>query len=605
MKHSEIRQIKPKANKARVSRRVTVPNAGTMILGLDTEYISREGQENEPLSWQLHDGVHGHFMPIPAGEKLRLTDLVRTLTILRHDMAPQARHVCLLAWYAQAEMSVIEDNLGARVLHQGGTNYGMRIEVVVTSRNRFWVTIYDLQALLGGSLAKAAPLVGLEKLDWEHGATTRESLKDGEFQRYAIRDAEICQRLGAALHREFTTAWGINPFETQSRGQLASAMFRHHYLEKDVMQPHPNVRDYALRAYRGSGDYGGIWARGVFEAKPGHVWAEFDATSAYPAAAEMLGVLPLRHHWRPWAEGCEMLETGIYKAQVSWPTGQERRPLMALVEDAKAKGGERYAYPQFAVDIFSGFELAAAQRLGAQVRVIDGWYYTDGLDAFPVFQGHLRRLRARAERKDALALAALYKGLGNTIIGKLGQHKELPGYRLAWDEQKGAAMFTPAAKRYGTLGSMFAPEWWVLIVGRARAAMMEAIIQRQAVHAQVDSVLIEVPEDLVEFECGGLQFRRKGAGRVLRLAKRNLWMLHDHHGQSECPDGRPVRFAAAGGRDTPELRAAFAHWRGQALKIPWQDQRLVTLPLHASSGAPLMSPLVTRHVFKVPPLEIE
>lgn len=601
MKDKEIQAVRHAAMRARIKKRVTVPNAATFLLGFDSEYIpgvvsDEEIRENEPLSYQLHDGQHGHFIPLTG--KLKLSDLTAALLEIREAREPQSNHVALCAWFAQAELSILENDLDAVVLHQGGGNYGLRWTLHFSKRRKVTFTIYDLQALLGGSLAKAAPLVGMQKLDWDHETTTRASLKDAKFREYAVNDAEICVRLAHEIHREFSLSWGMNPFEMQSRGQLASSMFRHHYLTDELMQPHPNVRELALRGYRGSGDYGGCWARGVLTAPEGKVWAEFDAVGAYPAACESLDILPTRRDWRNWRaedHGEAFPATGLYRAQVTWPEGEVRRTLLAIVPDGK--GGEKFDYPRQAVDVWSGFELQAARELGAHVRIVAGWYYETGLDALPVFQGHMRRKRAKAAAEGKDAVAAMYKGLGNTLIGKLGQHRPQIGYALAWDEDRGAADFTSAAKQYSSLGSVYAPEWWCLIVGKARAAMMHAIAEREAVHAQVDAVLILVDEGLEEFEAGGLTFRRKASGRVLRLVQRNTWAFEN---------GEVVtRFAAGGGRDRPELRAAVAAWDGsETTRTPWNDRRLITLPEHAThpEALPLMAQYATAHTFILPGL---
>lgn len=602
MKQREMDAVKGAAYRARIKRRVTVPNAATFLLGFDSEYISGvvsddEIRENEPLCYQLHDGQHGHFIPLSG--KLKLSDLTAALLEIREAREPQSTHVALCAWYAQAELSILENDLDAVVLHQGGGNYGLRWTLNFSKRRKVTFTIYDLQALLGGSLKGAAPLVGMEKLEWDHAATTRASLRDAKFREYAVNDAEICVRLAHDIHREFSLHWGLNPFEMQSRGQLASSMFRHHYLTDDLMQPHPSVREMALRAYRGSGDYGGCWDRGVLEAPSGKVWAEFDAVGAYPAAAESLAFLPTRADWRAWrAEdwGEDFAPTGLYRAQVTWPDGEARRTLLAIVPDGK--GGEKFDYPRQAVDVWSGFELQAARELGAAVRIVAGHYYLTGLDALPIFQGHLRKKRARADSEGRGAIAAMYKGLGNTLIGKLGQHRPQMGYALAWDEERGASDFTAASRQYSSLGSVYSPEWWCLIVGQARAAMMRAIAQRQAVHAQVDAVLILADEAETEFTAGGLVFRRKASGRTLRLVQRNTWAFQQGGGEV-------TRFAAGGGRDRPELRAAVAAWDGsQTTRTPWADRRLITLPEHAThpEALPLMASYATQHTFVLPGL---
>ena len=118
-------------------------------------------------------------------------------------------------------------------------------------------------------------------------------------------------------------------------------------------------------------------------------------------------------------------------------------------------------------------------------------------------------------------------------------------------------------------------------------------------HAQVDAVLICVPEDLEEFECGGLKFRKKGAGRVLKLAQRNQWAFENEAGET-------LRFAAGGGRDLPELRAVMRRWNGsETLRQSWQDHRLITLAQHAMNPEkPLMTRETSARVYVVPALDL-
>ena len=566
----------------RIVRCARIPDARTVLYGFDVKYrVTGAGRENEPICWAIYDGRRGHLMPLSG--KLKLSDLTAALLELRDATDPQAHHVVLASWFAQAELSVIENDMKATLMHQSGGLFGLRWHVNLSRRRRVTFTIFDLCAMYGRKeLGEFAPF-GVPELKWDKAA----NLSDRKFCAYAVNDAHICSALGEQLDGEFLRGWGLNPFRFQSVGHIGSSIFRHYYLLKDVMQPHPDVRELALIAYRGSGDYGGCWARGVM---PGQ-WGEYDAVSMYPSSAAKLGFLPTREDWWAWTPGTDWPETGLYRAQITWPEGV-KRTLMAIVPGLD--GAESYGYPRQAVDVWTGFELKAAEKLGCQVRIISGRWYETGSDALPMLMSHLTVKRAQHKR-DGCALESVYKNLANTLIGKLGQHRGHVGYSLQWDEPSRALQVRRNDTQFSSYGSVFAPEWWCLIVGYARSVMMGVIAEFDAVHCNVDAVLLEL--DVPEFERGGLTFRRKSGGDLLRLAARNLWQLER--------GGAVLRFAAALGRDLTELRSAFQGWTGEALSVPYTATDLVTIPLHAADREryPLNTHREVELTFNIPALD--
>lgn len=609
MKPEEIKAIWPTAMKARISAKVRLPDTPTCLFGFDTEYLTPEGdyQENVPVCWQWHDGQRGAVMPL-HGRKLKLTDLTDSMLLLAQDRDPQARHIVLCAWYSLAEMSVLDLDMAVNLKTHGNGTYGIqwkRTEEVGPRKKKvtYTFTLFDLTAFYGRMpLAAASAHLPQPKLRWNHADTTLHSYREPAFYQYALHDAYLCAQLGKDLHGHFTLAWGASPFELQTAGYMSSALFRAHYVSSDLMQPHPDIRALALRAYRGSGDYGGCYERGVFEGR----FSEYDGRSMYPAACAELGVLPTRASWQPW-QGGDYPERGIYRAQITWPDGETRRTLLAQVPDAQH--GERFDYPQQAVDAWTGFELKAAERAGCKVRIITGWWYERGTDAFSTYLGQLAHKRARLldptkTNPPNAGLAAVYKNLGNTIIGKLGQHRAHVVYATCYNPETDRVEYMPDDQVKQGLGGVFAPEWWVLIVGYSRAVMMDVIRERQALHAQVDAVLL--PDCGEGFTVRGIEFRRKSSGDRLRLAGRNIWQFEERRGVPWHPDGVPVRFAAGGGgRDLPELRQVMRGWTGQRITHTYRVRDLVKLPEHAidPQGHPLLSRYTTTGTFKVPALE--
>ena len=605
MRPEQIEHLGKHAFAAHILTRKTLPGKPTYVLGFDSEFYYPDPDGGPvPICYQLADLQTGNLYPV-EGDKLKLTDLTRAAYRMHQSFQPQAKAVVLLSWWSQAELSILDtDGLDAQLIPQGNGLFGLRWKIKPHRKPEIEFMILDLSAYFassdpnsprGLSLRVAAKEAGFEKLEYPVAELTPDVLNDEQFIDYAINDARLCAQIGEQLRGELNTTWAINPFGTRSVGHLTSALFQHLYVgEEPIYQPHPDVRELALLAYRGSGFAGGIWARGVL---PG-AWAEFDAVSMYPTAAREVGELPLRKAWRDWVEGTSYHEFGIYRAEFKWPAGVRHRMLMASVQRETGAG---YGYPQFGVDVFSGFELKAAERLGCQVRIIAGQEYDPGTHTTPCLSQYLSHLvthRDMHAQRGNLLLRRHYKALGNVMIGKLGQHRQYSQIKLHFDEAGAGATFEKEKVERKQLSTVFMPEWWVLITGYAKAVFGEVCAELNAVHGNVDAVLIADP-GVDEFTRRGITFKRKAAGDVLKLVDRNTWALFQ--------GGELVRMATYGGKQTPEVAAAFTSWTGQEIAVEVHSTKLVKLSEAAGYGRPMLSrvPQVKTMVLKAATTPLE
>lgn len=173
-------------------------------------------------------------------------------------------------------------------------------------------------------------------------------------------------------------------------------------------------------------------------------------------------------------------------------------------------------FPKAGVSYCTVSEIRGAIRFGATVEFIEGYYYKEGTSKPSDFAKKQIALRAEAKRKGDKIGEAIHKAQPNHFVGKLFQHKGgfdlnnakiIAGYLHCdiVDVVSGAFTFSikgveedieynkkhlspKAAKKQNAylekvkatggqatsnmrIGASWLPEWWSLVLGRARAAI--------------------------------------------------------------------------------------------------------------------------------------
>lgn len=127
---------------------------------------------------------------------------------------------------------------------------------------------------------------------------TRELLDDPEFRRYARQDAYITRRIGEhilGMHEDYDVP------TTYSAPHFAATVFKHRFLNREIMLPEPELEQWGLWSYHGGKN--GFYLPGP--ARVDDVYA-FDITSAYPEAMRQL----------PDVEQCEWFKSNTYRPGV-------------------------------------------------------------------------------------------------------------------------------------------------------------------------------------------------------------------------------------------------------------------------------------------------
>jgi hypothetical protein len=251
---------------------------------------------------------------------------------------------------------------------------------------------------------------------------------------------------------------------------------------------------------------------------------ELDAVSLYPHAAI---IQPLPHHRTRWRElrGLDEVDKveGFVRVEFEFPPGFEY-PNLPTVRD----GVSRMLFTRRGISTCTVAELRVALRHGAAVDVLDSQVFEPG----PRERQHdlARYMRELLADKAAAAKGSIpyetSKLLANALIGKLAERfggsslldferaAQLQGFSAGLGAAvAGSSALHQALQRTTDAGSLFAPEWASLIIGRGRAIMGDICAAGRAVLVSTDAVLVAPDADII---CPGFAELR-AAGSDMRL----------------------------------------------------------------------------------------
>ncbi|MEO0249150.1 MAG: hypothetical protein ABIN58_06320, partial [candidate division WOR-3 bacterium] len=259
-----------------------------------------------------------------------------------------------------------------------------------------------------------------------------------------------------------------------------------------VSKPLCRQRRYAMRALHGGRRE--CFYRGELP----NVY-EYDAKSAYPSSCVSIGLLPLGCDIRRLPGKPSDLEVwltavgGWGKIHFRFPPGT-RYPCLPV---DTPKG---IIYPLSGTSWCTNYEARVASEMGAEIRIEDGYYYNTGVPWMARYQERL--LALRRSTTDPI-LSAIYKRLANSIVGKLSQHRggydigdllrasRESGIPVEIIQQVANLPRQLGVRKSYQMGSLFMPEWYVLIVGWYRANISSLIPKVEAVQVATDAVFTE------------------------------------------------------------------------------------------------------------------
>ncbi len=339
--------------------------------------------------------------------------------------------------------------------------------------------------------------------------------------------------------------WGVDPLRNRTLASLAGRIFITHFartgpapwkLRKTVKKRRSSEgfrderrnekvfagnRDVRLAAARAL--WGGMmiaFRRGLLVES----LVELDAVSLYPHAAI---IQPLPHHrtrWRPLRDLAEVDRVeGFVHVEFEFPPGFDYPNLPTVRE-----GVNRMLFTRRGVSTCTVAELRVALRFGATTRILDSHVFEPG--ASERQHDLARYMRELLADKAAAAKGSIpyetSKLLANALIGKLAERfggsslldferaAQLQGFSAGLGAAvAGSSALHQALQRTTDAGSLFAPEWAALIIGRGRAIIGDICAAGRAVLVSTDAVLVAPAADI---SCPGLAELR-AAGSDMRL----------------------------------------------------------------------------------------
>ena len=548
------------------------------IFGLDTEYLSREGEHPDLLTWQLASdyevSVNTHEMTIATvfaeAERQLHQRYFSTYVFVTFFSIAEIQFFNLDDW-------VIDEFKGKYKLTQ--TYRGKKMMVVDLAD---WYQKMKLEAVAEQWGEKKLDYdIGLHTTEVMEGKRTRENLlKDPEFIDYAKNDAVITQRIYKKMRDYFIKDFEVDIVSTMTPANTSASIFRKDYLKEVIGQ-----RDTELRAMAIKCCWGGRM-EAVYRGEKPKVY-EYDATGHHPNSAIALEKLPLENNWvkttdvRRWVSGI----SGVGRVYFKFPEDEVYPCLPVFHRDC-------LLFPLEGESYCTVSEARQALAQGAKITLFLGFYYKDGTD---ILTRYLRRMQEiRNSIKDP-AYRNLLKLLCNSVIGKLFQ-KNI-GTDLAAVQKYALEKQIPYeealklegiefSKDAGTIsvGACFYPEWYSLILGYARANIAKNARDHHALVISSDSFVTE--EKLQDpFESQKISYSKKAEGYLVCYRTRfyRVGVKLAHHAVHSLDASKKVlRYFHK--RDT----YAYKFYRFLRLKESWKKKKpfgaRVMMPMTAGLG---------------------
>jgi hypothetical protein len=530
------------------------------VFGLDTEYIPKTNQPSELLSWQLA----GDTDVLLTQKRLNIKNLYTEAEKMLHGY--KAKVLIFVCFFSLAEIQFfnltewnISEFKGRYKLTQ---NYGGGRLMIVDLAD--W---YQHE-----SLKSVATQWGLKKVEYDIGAKVEaivagklakeELFDDPEFKEYAKMDAVLCQRIYVRMREFFLTKFDVDIVATMTPANTSASIFRLG-ISESIVQENTDLRKLAL---------GCCWGgrmECLFRGQKPQVY-EYDATAHHPSSAIFLNKLPLQKDWQHtlnlklWLTGI----SGVGKVYFKFSPDEHFPCLPVMMDDA-------LVFPLEGVSFCSVSEARLAKKKGANLILMNGYFYTSGTTALTE---HLCRLQDIRNRSKDNAERKLLKLLSNAVIGKFFQKKI--GVDLAKVQKYALENDIPveeAIKLKGidfgegqiTVGSCFYPEWYAIILGYARASIAEVAERHGALVISSDS-FVTTQRTTDSFTEAGITFNLKAQGELISYRTR-FYRVGDkiaHHAIHSLEAAKRILVDFS-----PDLMFEYDHRRLLHLKESWRTKQ--------------------------------
>lgn len=566
------------------------------ILGFDTEYDS---ETSELVCWQLsYKGTKRLYT-----DKLDWQSLYNSISELVKSIDGAAsrrkyRTFVLATYFSLAEAQHLDVfGIGVRIDEWGNGNYDFTKPFKEKQQT---IRICDIQQWFRGlPLRDVAKTFGLTKLDYDVSNCSKEYLKDSKFIEYALNDADITEQILRKLRAIFADGFDVDILSSRTPANTAAIIFLLHYLKEKITQPHIKLRRLVLLCSWGGNNQ--CFVRGEKRAN----FYMYDAVSMYPNSCLALGKLPRDEDWKRAISLRRMLKPsaigGVCKVRFSFPDTVKYPCLPVWCDKLRS-----LCFPLSGVSYCTLAEVRLAVKMRADVKLIRGYYYEDGVSYLQSFMTSMLARKIDAASKADKPSEAMFKLIMNAIIGKFAQktiktdindiiryaHKQ----GIPLDYMVTIKRFPKLSKRV-SLGNIFYPEWNCLILGYARATLAEAFYKYDALVGTTDSFVTE-KRLAREFMINKIPFKLKKQGNRLVAVRTRVYALYQdtelsyiaHHGihnRKEAPSiishwkkGSWIKYKA---RHIVKLRESILHHKklGHAedrdnmyFNLAWDNKRI-------------------------------
>lgn len=380
------------------------------------------------------------------------------------------------------------------------------------------VCLIDTSAFLYGSLDSLSKIIcpDLPKLKAPKGLGKKKFRQsDLKFFQYAMRDAEICHKVGLFLedlHEDYDIQ------QTVSIASMAAKIFRRKYLKVFIPEIPKNIMFAALHSYHG-GKNNITVPRGVYKNVYG-----LDIISAYPYAMSMLPSFSKKNLYKKFRGNSRtkrVPEFGVYK--VSGNAKACKWPVL-FNHGFKAITGD------FENIWTTGFELNEGLRIGEiKLSEIFGYYYEAKMDKIksPFKEYVAEFFRLKDIEKDPIKRMA-YKILLNSLYGKfIATNKKYNNDDTAIEcnlSEKIKPLKINADKH---ASGLFHPFIATLITGHTRAYIHKLEHKYKALHTSTDGIITKIKPQ-VKKGLGGLKLEFEGNAEILR---NKLYIIRNKKGE--------------------------------------------------------------------------
>lgn len=500
----------------------------TIVFGLDTEY--RVGEDSNRLyTWQLSLNKEHTIIRYDPLDWQKLYDACMGLLKEADIKVKHIRTLCCATFFSTAEAQWL-DVANSRIEIFGTHQVNYRCQVTPFRS----IYLFDVSTFfVGQPLATVATTFGLSKCDYDIKNLTEAEIYNCDFVDYAKNDAFITGEIVRRLRYTEYKSSGVDILLTKTPANTASAEFRRAYLKRAIKQEWVGLRRRVLYA-----TWGG--RKECFYRGEKSLVYEYDAKSFYPNIVRLLQVLPLEQDWHSTCDMTEWLEAkgGIGEVIFSFPPTTHKPCLPVLIEIPGPDDDidhDKVCFPLEGISHCTTFEVQEAKNLGATLQLVKGFYYTGGVDWLARYMTSL--VNKREASQDSVE-KELLKSKAVAVIGKLTQKREVYDINDLYDYEKltgvptdiSAGVLGLPIKTEVLTGSLFYPEWYAVILGKARANIAKVAIDMDALQIATDAVFTETYKG-TEFVYGGIVYRLEAVGDYVAYRQglyRSAETLHYH-----------------------------------------------------------------------------